>query len=72
MKYRITALLPTEMYVDAESEYEAKESIQWLLDQYPTIDSPISDSNEIRLPLEAKIVTVEEDVDALQESQTSA
>jgi len=60
MKYRLTTLLPTEMFVEANSPDEAKDSIEWLLDQYPTVDAPLSDKSESRMDIRPRIMTVEE------------
>jgi len=72
MKYRLTTLLPTEMYVEADSPSEAKDSIEWLLDQYPKVDAPLSEKGDSRMDIRPRIMTVEEsDDDEFDQQQAS-
>lgn len=60
MQYRVTALIPTEMYIEADEPSMAKTSVEWLLDQYPAIDAPASTESDTRMDIAPKIMTVEE------------
>ena len=60
MQYRVAVLIPTEMYIDADSLEAAKASVEWLLDQYPPIDAPASTESNTRMDISPKILTVEE------------
>ena len=59
MQYRVAVLIPTEMYIDADSLEAAKTSVEWLLDQYPPIDAPASTESNTRMDIFPKIMTVE-------------
>jgi hypothetical protein len=63
MKYRVTVMLPTEMYIDADSMEEAKGSIDWLLENYPQIDAPMSSATDTTMKVAPKIMTVEEQLE---------
>jgi len=58
-RYRIVAMIPTEMYIDAENEQEACGSMQWLFEQYPGVDAPSSDKGDNRMDMGPKILTIE-------------
>ena len=58
-RYRIVAMIPTEMYIDAENEQEACGSMQWLFEQYPGVDAPSSDKGDSRMDMGPKILTIE-------------
>jgi len=51
------------MYIEANDLSEAKDSVEWLLDQYPTVDAPSSDKGDSRMAVAPKIMTVEESSD---------
>lgn len=57
--YRIVAMIPTEMYVDADDIEEAYGSIDWLFQQYPPVDAPVSTESDRRTPMAPRILTVE-------------
>ena len=57
--YRIVAMIPTEMYVDADDIEEAYGSIDWLFEQYPPVDAPVSSESDRRTPMMPRILTVE-------------
>ena len=63
MQYRVTVMLPTEMYINAESMDEARNSIDWLLENYPQIDAPMSSATDTTMKVAPKIMTVEEQLD---------
>ena len=58
-RYRVVAMIPTEMYIDAENEQEACGSMQWLFEQYPGVDAPSSDKGDSRMDMGPKILTIE-------------
>jgi len=58
-RYRVVAMIPTEMYIDAENEQEACGSMQWLFEQYPGVDAPSSDKGDNRMDMAPKILTIE-------------
>jgi len=58
-KYRVVAMIPTEIYVDAVDEYEAQGSLEWLFEQYPEVDAPASDKLDNRMTMMPRIMTVE-------------
>lgn len=60
MQYRVTAMLPTEIYINAETLDEAKSSIDWLFDQYPSVPCPVSPDSDSTMNSVAKVMTVEE------------
>jgi len=72
MKYRLTALLPTEMFVEAEDATEAKDSIEWLFDQYPTVDAPLSDTGDSRMDISPRIMTVEQSTEEEYDQQRAS
>jgi hypothetical protein len=53
-------MLPTEIYIDAETLDDAKSSVDWLFDQYPTVPCPVSSESDSTANAVAKIMTVEE------------
>ena len=58
-KYRVVAMIPTEIYVDAVDEHEAQGSLEWLFEQYPEVDAPVSDTTDNRSAMMPRIMTVE-------------
>jgi len=58
-RYRVVAMIPTEMYIDAEDEYDACGSMEWLFEQYPGVDAPSSDRGDSRMDMVPKILTIE-------------
>ena len=60
MQYRATLMLPTEMFIDAETLEEAKGSIDWLLENYPHVDAPVSSANDSTMKIAPRILSVEE------------
>jgi len=58
-RYRVVAMLPTEVYLDAETIDDAASMAEWLLDQYPTVDMPMSTEKNIYGAAVSKIVTIE-------------
>lgn len=60
MRYRVTAMLPTEIYIDAETIDDAKASVNWLFDQYPSVPYPVSPDSDSTMNSVAKVMTVEE------------
>jgi len=60
MQYRVTAMLPAEIYIDAETIDDAKASVDWLFDQYPSIPCPVSSESDSTMNSIAKVMSVEE------------
>jgi len=63
MQYRATLMLPTEMFIDADTLEEAKGSIDWLLENYPSVDAPVSSSSNSVMKVAPRILSVEEQLD---------
>ena len=63
MQYRATLMLPTEMFIDANTLEEAKGSIDWLLENYPSVDAPVSSSSDSVMKVAPRILSVEEQLD---------
>ena len=63
MQYRATLMLPTEMFIDADTLEEAKGSIDWLLENYPSVDAPVSSSSDSVMKVAPRILSVEEQLD---------
>ena len=59
-RFRITAMIPTEMYIDADDIVQAKSSVDWLFDQYPSVRCPVSPDSDSTMNSVAKVMTVEE------------
>ena len=57
--YRIVSMIPTEIYISADSTEEAYESIDWLFRQYPAVDAPIASESDTRSPMMPRILTIE-------------
>ena len=62
MRYRIVAMLPTEMYVDGDSVEAATNTVSWLTSEYPGVEYPVSDSptNTDTRTAMPKVLSVEE------------
>lgn len=58
-RYRIVAMLPTEVYLDAETIDDAASIAEWLLEQYPTVSMPMSTENDIYGAATSKVITIE-------------
>lgn len=58
-RYRVVAMIPTEMYIDAEDEHDASASVDWLFEQYPGVDAPAADKSDNRMDMGPKILTIE-------------
>jgi len=58
-RYRVVAMLPTEVYLDAETVDDAASMAEWLLEQYPAVDMPMSTENNIYGSASSKILTIE-------------
>ena len=63
MQYRATLMLPTEMFIDANTLEEAKGSIDWLLENYPSVDAPVSSASDSVMKVAPRILSVEEQLD---------
>ena len=59
-RYRVVAMIPTEVYIDGDSIEDATASVDWLFQQYPAVDAPISSAGEARGSMEPKVLTVEQ------------
>jgi len=58
--YRIVAMIPTEIYIDADDIEDAYGSINWLIEQYPEVDAPIASESNNRAPMMPRVMTLEE------------
>lgn len=59
-RYRVVAMIPTEMYIEADDPDDAHSSIEWLFEQYPEVDAPVSSESNNRAPMFPRIPTVEQ------------
>ena len=61
-RFRITAMIPTEMYIDADDIVQAKSSVDWLFDQYPDVKYPgsIDEDGSVTMSAIPKVIAVEE------------
>lgn len=46
-RYRIVAMLPTEMYVDSDDIETAIETVNWLKAEYPGVEYPLSPDPDV-------------------------
>lgn len=58
--YRVVALLPTEIYIDADDIDSAEVAASYYIDGYPTVDYPMSSTGSTTGEASAKILSVEE------------
>jgi len=58
-KYRVVAMIPTEIYIDGTSAEEAYSTVDWLFEQYPGVDAPMASESEHRAPLAPRVMTIE-------------
>lgn len=58
-RYRVVAMIPTEIYLDAETVDDAASMAEWLLEQYPMVDMPMSSENDTVGVVPPKVLTIE-------------
>jgi len=58
-KYRVVAMIPTEIYIDGTSPEDAYSTVDWLFEQYPGVDAPMASESEHRAPLAPRVMTIE-------------
>jgi hypothetical protein len=58
-RYRAVVMIPTEMYIEGVDAEDAYASIDWLFEQYPEVDAPVSDQSEARGPIMPRVMTIE-------------
>lgn len=58
--YRVVALLPTEMFIDADDIESASVAVSYYIDGYPSVSYPIATSSGVQGEAGAKILSVEE------------
>jgi len=58
-KYRVVAMIPTEIYIDGSSAEDAYSTVDWLFEQYPGVDAPMASESEHRAPLAPRVMTIE-------------
>jgi len=69
MRYRIVALLPTELYVDSDDINTAIDTVNWLKSEYPGVEYPLSPDESVSEIADARpvIICVHETTDAVEE-----
>ena len=58
-RYRVVAMIPTEMYIEGVNAEDAYASVDWLFEQYPEVDAPASDTSDNRTPIMPRVMTIE-------------
>lgn len=58
--YRVVAMLPTEMYIDADDLESAEIAASYYIDGYPTVSYPMAVTADIEGNAGAKVLSVEE------------
>jgi len=58
-RYRVVAMIPTEIYIDGTSAEDAYSTVDWLFEQYPGVDAPMASESEHRAPLAPRVMTIE-------------
>lgn len=58
-RYRVVAMIPTEMYIEGTDAEDAYASVDWLFEQYPEVDAPVSDASDTRAPIMPRVMTIE-------------
>jgi len=58
-KYRVVAMIPTEIYINGTSTEDAYSTMDWLFEQYPGVDAPMASESEHRAPLAPRVMTIE-------------
>lgn len=62
-RYRVVAMIPTEIFVNADSAEEAAATMKWLFEQYPTVEMLASTEYDSYTDAPPKIMTVEQHVE---------
>lgn len=58
-RYRIVAMIPTEIFVDAADVDDAASIMDWLFEQYPAVSYPASSESDSALNASPRVITIE-------------